>query len=82
MYHLNLTDDDFRAICFSGGRYDWSRAILFYLDTGDNEIPESMAWEIVEAFDADTEGGHSYFPLLASDSELYAKLLAFRDSIV
>ncbi len=82
MYNLTLTDDDMRAICFAGGRYEWSRALLFYLDTGENEIAEPMAWEIAEAFDADTEGGHSYFPLLAPDSELYAKLLAFRDSIV
>jgi hypothetical protein len=82
MYNLTLTEEDFSAICFSGGRYDWSRAILFYLEEGDNAIPESMAWEIAEAFEADTEGGHSPFPLLAEDSELYEKLRTFWDSIV
>ncbi len=82
MYHLTLTADDFAAICFSGGRYEWSRAILFYLEEGENEIPESMAWTLQEAFDSDTEGGHSYFPLLAGDSALYQKLSDFITSIV
>jgi hypothetical protein len=82
MYNLTLTENDFSAICFSGGRYQWSREILFYLEPGENEIPEGMAWELVEAFEEDTKGGHSLFPLLASDSRLYEKLIEFMDSIV
>lgn len=81
MYSLTLTDDDFRAIDFSGYRYGWSDA-LGSLETGENQIPEHEAWEIAEAFEADTEGGHSPFPLLAEDSELYDKLRVFWDSIV
>ena len=81
-YELHLTSNDMAALCWVGGRYEWSRSLLFYLEEGDNEIPESMAWDIREATDKDTEGGHSPFPLLATDSDLYAKLSEFYDSIV
>lgn len=45
-------------------------------------IPEYLAWELAEAFEADTEGGHSPFPMLDPRSELYAKLTRFWDSII
>mgnify|MGYP003653164883 CR=1 FL=1 len=82
MYELHLSEDDMYAICFSGGRYEWSRALLFYLKEGHNEISEPLAWDLSEAFGADTEGGHSPFPLLAPDCKLYTKLSEFWDSIV
>jgi hypothetical protein len=81
-YELNLSEDDMSAVCFSGGRYEWSRALLFYLTEGHNEVPEHVAWELAEAFKSDTEGGHSPFPLLSPDCKLYTKLSDFWDSIV
>jgi hypothetical protein len=45
-------------------------------------LTEPLAWDIQSAFEADTEGGHSMFPMLAPDSDLYAKLQAFVNSIV
>ena len=81
-YELNISEDEMSAVCFSGGRYEWSRALLFYLVEGHNEITEPIAWELAEAFKADTEGGHDPFPLLAPDCKLYQKLSYFWDSIV
>jgi hypothetical protein len=81
MYKLNLTDDDVATIAFSGQRYGWS-ASLQHLDAGEHEISESEAWEICRAIKSDTEGGHSYFPLLAPRSDLAYKLLALMESIV
>ena len=83
MYELNLTEDEMDAVAFVGGRYEWSRALLFHLDdSGYAELTEPEAWEIRDAFEADTEGGHSPFPLLAPDCALYQKLNRLWDSIV
>lgn len=80
-YKLNLTHDDIRTIAFVGHRYNWSDALWRYSD-GEHDIPEPEAWAIREAFEADTEGGHSPFPMLDPRSELASKLLRFWDSIV
>ena len=81
MYKLNLTAEDCETIAFVGNRYCWSDS-LYYLNEGENEILEHEAWEIKEAFDEDTEGGHSMFPMLDHSSELCEKLLKFYEEIV
>lgn len=80
-YQLELTDADIDTIAFVGGRYEWSDA-LRHLEPGVNELTEGEAWALAEAFEADTEGGHSYFPLLDSHSDLAGKLMQLLDAIV
>jgi len=80
MYILTLTQDDVDAIGFVGDRYAWAEA-LRAMEPGENRVAEHEAWEIAEAFEADTEGGHSPFPLLGP-SELRDKLQAFWDAII
>ena len=82
MYKLELTEREMSDIHFVGYRYSWSDTLDRHCIAGLNEIPEHVAWEIRDAFDADTEGGHSMFPMLDSRSELADKLYAFYDSIV
>ena len=81
---IALTADDVQAIHFVGGRYGWSaetaRQIVeeddgkFYLRL--EEESDMRAW--VDEVDSDTEGGHSYFPMLDPGSELYDKLAELR----
>jgi hypothetical protein len=80
-YVLSLTDADVRDIAFVGSRYAWSDA-LSALDAGENRLAEHEAWRIVEAFEADIEGGHSPFPMLDPRSDLCARLTVFWNSIV
>lgn len=80
-YRLELTAEDALTIAFVGARYAWSEALIG-LAEGVCELSEVEAWAIAEAFDADTEGGHTMFPMLAPNSELFAKLLSFRERIV
>lgn len=80
-YRLALTGLDVRTIAFVGTRYAWSQALLS-LEEGENLLSEPDAWDIAAAFDADTEGNHAMFPMLSPDSELHAKLLAFREAVV
>lgn len=81
MYRLNLTDSDVDTIAFVGTRYGWSSALLS-LNAGENILQEHEAWAIVEAMDEDTQGGHSYFPMLDGRSDLATKLFDFWGSIV
>ena len=80
-YVLTLTDEDVAVVGFVGGRYAWSEALLS-LEVGENHLSESEAWELVEAFESDTEGGHPPFPMLDPECELWAKLRSFWFSIV
>lgn len=80
-YTLTLSEEDIEAITFVGYRYCWADA-LRHLEVGDNHLAEHEAWEIKEAFETDTEGGHSPFPMLDPRSELAAKLVDFWNSIV
>lgn len=80
-YFLALTEDDVRTIAFIGDRYDWSNALRL-LDAGENQLAEHEAWRIADAFASDTEGGHTPFPMLDPQSDLFAKLTAFCASIV
>ena len=79
-YTLTLTNDDIRTISFVGGRYAWSDA-LRGMDTGTHELTEPEAWELSEAFESDTEGGHSPFPMLGP-IDLRDKLNRLWESIV
>ena len=81
MYNITLTQEDVETISFVGHRYAWAEA-LSGLTEGENIIPEHEAWEIMFAFESDTEGGHQFFPMLNLQSELAGKLFAFLDSIV
>jgi hypothetical protein len=80
-YTITLTEEETTTIAFVGGRYSWSEA-LGHFETGENELTEPDAWELAAAFDQDTEGGHSPFPMLDPTSDLYLKLQIFWDSIV
>ena len=81
MYTLTLTTAEIAAIHFIGFRYNWSSALEnLGVDVGDNHFAEHVAWELADAFEADTEGGHSPFPMAGPD--LCAKLQDFWDSIV
>ena len=79
-YTLDLTHDDINTIAFVGARYCWSDVIP--LIEGPQEIVEHEAWEMIEAFDRDTEGGHSMFPMLDHNSDLADKLIHFYGSVV
>jgi hypothetical protein len=80
-YRLWLDDDDVQTIFFVGDRYCWSAA-LGALEAGDNELTEVEAWEIVDAFERDTEGGHAPFPMLDQRSNLCVRLQRLWDSVV
>ena len=82
MYHLFLSPANMESITWVGGRYSWSSALLDHCEQGDNEIPENIAWEINEAFEEDTKGGHSFFPCLDLSSNLAEKLFQFMREIV
>lgn len=81
-YHLFLTPEEMRDIAFVGGRYCWSEALLANCEAGENAIPEPVAWELAEAFERDTEGGHSPFPMLSGRSDLCDKLTRFWEGII
>lgn len=88
MYTLTLTRKETDSVDFVGHRYSWSAALqklLAYDDDGEPEpisISESDAWELLAAFEQDTMGGHSFFPMLDHRSELAGKLFAFMERIV
>jgi hypothetical protein len=87
-YNIDLTDDEAETIDFVGYRYEWSSALqnLLSFDEDGNVLPvrltESEAWNLRDAFELDTEGGHSFFPMLDPSSELARKLHAFMERIV
>lgn len=83
-YALVLTEKDSEAISWVGYRYAWADTLLAlgYAGPGEHDIPEPDAWELSEAFQSDTEGGHSPFPCLDPTSDLYEKLSTLWESIV
>ena len=76
-YLLKLTSDDMKAANFVGKRYGWSDWISANLTVGDNFLCEAEAWDLAEYLESDTEGGHSYFPMLSEESNLYRVLTQF-----
>lgn len=87
-YKLELTPEEADAIAFVGYRYWWSKALNDHIAAEDDgsiapiELSEADAWTLRDAFEMDTEGGHSLFPMLDGRSELAGKLYAFLESIV
>lgn len=81
MYNLHLTDDDVRTIDFVGYRYAWSQWLQDNCQTGDNELPEHVAWELQSACKSDTDGNHSMFPMLDLRSHLAKKLRRLLNAI-
>lgn len=80
-YSLELTAQDVRTIAFVGGRYSWASE-LSALEEGTNELTEWDAWDIRDAIERDTEGGHAFLPMLDSSSELYSKIMNLYEAIV
>lgn len=80
-YRITLSEEDVGTIAFVGNRYAWSDA-LASLEAGENLLTEPEAWEIAQAFEADTEGRHSPFPMLDGRSALAEELYRFWGSIV
>ena len=92
-YRIELSEQDMYTIAFVGGRYAWSDVLYSLADCfrGEGGCPtspvtlvlaEHEAWELSAAFESDTEGGHSLFPMLDGRSELASKLHSFMQSIV
>lgn len=81
-YRLDLTQSDIDTASFVGNRYDWSLALLRLCSEGENELAEHEAWELFEAFQKDTDGGHNFFPMLDPRSDLSGKLYRLMDKIV
>ena len=90
MYTLTLDEQDLETISFIGYRYHWSdklsRVNFFAEEKEDGtyvySFPEHVAWEIRDAFELDTEGGHPFFPMLDHRCSLARKLFAFMENIV
>lgn len=84
MYHLRITAREAQTIDHVGGRYEWSDALIGAgLNLEDeHDIPEFVAWNLADAFEADTEGGHLPFPMLDPNSTLYEKLSNLWDRII
>lgn len=84
MYTLSIDYDGAKAIAFVGYRYAWACTLqdLGYDTEGKHSMPEHHAWELAGAFEQDMEGGHSPFPMLATNSTLYENLSTLWDSIV
>jgi hypothetical protein len=81
MYKLFLTEEDFSTIEFVGYRYCWSEKLSDVAELGENNFPEYIAWEIKDAFESDSHGGHSFFPMLDCQSDLCEKLARLYISI-
>lgn len=84
MYTLEIDRSGAGAISFVGFRYAWADKLqaLGYDTEGTHTVRENEAWELAEAFQADMEGGHSPFPMLAENSTLYRNLQNLWNSIV
>jgi hypothetical protein len=87
MYTLKLTRKETDSVDFVGHRYSWSNALQDFLSYDDDGEPETLemserdAWALKEAFNEDTYGGHSMFPMLGP-STLRDKLVEFYDSVI
>lgn len=82
-YSLRIDAEGWQAVEWTGGRYGWSSALLdLFSGPGDHRLLEWEAWQFNQACSEDEEGGHSPFPCLATDSQLYRALTVLRDEIV
>ncbi len=82
-FPLLLTWQDWQTIMRVGRQYSWSHAVIQcpQCKEGQSQIPEGAAHTLCREFETDTEGGHSAFPMLDHDSELYAKLMSFYSQV-
>jgi hypothetical protein len=72
---INLTEEDFSALLWVGGRYCWSNIMLqFVSGPGEVTFDEQDLIEIRAEMEKDTEGGHRLFPCLAPGSSLSSKM--------
>ena len=77
-YRIKLTPSEMRAVEFARGRYAWPDMLSAHAaEDGSVAFTESEMWQWTDDVDADTEGGHSPFPL-ASDA-FAEKLQRFYD---
>lgn len=75
VYTLKLTEQDLDTIHFVSDRYCWSGELSKHAhEAGDLALTEEDLCNICEQFEADTEGGHSFFPMLDPGSLLFRKL--------
>ena len=81
-YTITLTQDDIDVANFVSYRYGWSDWMSTNLTVGANNLSEAEAWEFSDAIESDAEGGHSLFPLLCHDSNLYRTLCKFINELV
>ena len=91
MYSIKLINSEVSDIFFVGKRYCWSSKLIELINEFSEEVedegtiikmPEHKAWELRESFDMDTEGGHSFFPMLDQRSDLAKKLYTFYESVI
>lgn len=78
MYTIELTEDDMKAIRFIGYRYEWSNWCRNNLEVGINDLREHMAWEFVDAVNADD----CLYPMLDTNSRLFDKLNTLYNEVV
>lgn len=81
-YEIYITGLDMDTFTHIGGRYAWSEWCETNLCEGRNFLREHEAWEFRDACEEDMEGGHSPFPMLNSECDLYYKLETLLESIV
>ena len=63
-YRIKLTPSELKAVEFARGRYSWPDMLSAHAaDDGSVAFTESEMWQWTDDVDADTEGGHSAFPL-------------------
>ena len=78
-YSLVLYQEDIVACLMFGHAYETCR-VLAPLGEGSHALAEHQAWEIAEAFKADTEDLRTNHPVISMDLEL--RLVELVDSIV
>jgi hypothetical protein len=80
-YRIKLTPSELKAVEFARGRYSWPDMLSQHaLDDGSVAFTESEMWQWTDDVDADTEGGHSPFPL--ASGAFAEKLQRFYDERV
>lgn len=82
MYTFNMTREAIATLQHVGGRYGWSDEWPFAYEVGEDTCEEHEIWEWADAVEADTEGGHSPFPMLDTSSDFGQAVLALYESIV
>jgi len=80
-YRIKLSPSEMKAVEFASGRYGWPDMLSAHAaEDGSVAFTESEMWQWADDVDADTEGGHSPFPL--ASPALADKLQRFYDERV